>query len=1085
MEELRSRITQTKIVVPRRRSDLLSRQRLLDLFFDDLLDHKLILITAPAGYGKTSLLVDVANHTELPVCWYALDALDREPQRFINHFIAALAHRFPEFGKQSAALLDSVTLAEDTLDRLMTTIVNEAYEHIREHFILVLDDYHLVNDNKLINCFVDTFIQYVDENCHLVLPSRKLLSLPTLVLMAGRSQVAGLGLDDLAFQPGEIQALISQNYHQVIPKSAAQELAEETEGWITGLLLSAQTMYQGMTDRLRLARASGIGVYDYLAQQVLEQQSPAVQDFLLRTSLLEEFDAELCQAVLGPANYPSGETWPELMDFVVRHNLFVLPVGDEGTWLRYHHLFQDYLQSRMEAGQPDEKAAILSRLASVYIERKEWEKAHALYQRLGNIQAVADLIEQAGLSLIRNGRFTTLAEWLDGLSENTASSRAKLLFFRGVAATMLGQVEQGIALLSQAEAVSRAEDDNPQLVLTLVQRAVAFRFLGNYQAALADTDESLNLTRQNESMPQIFAKVLRERGINLYHIGQLGEAVEVLEKSLAHYSALEETQDMAIVLVDLGLAYMGIGRYEQALRHYNQALDYWLKMNNIVRQADLFNNLGVLYHLIGDYEQASFTFEKAISCARQSGYARKEAYALCGIGDLYTELDALDAALNAYHQAREVSQLFRERFLLLYLDVAEAALARNQGDIRRARVLLDSASHLAQDSNSEYEQALYQLELGRLALAEGQLAESFTHLDQASRSFEEGGQQVEGIKAHFYLALAYKAKRDEPGMLEQLNRALNLAADLESQHPMIVAGRAVGTLLETVQVDDPTMSNQVNQLRRQISRFEQDISSLRRRLRQQALAVPFAPPKLTILTFGRAQILMDNQPVTSPEWQKQRQVREFFFYLLAHEGGLDKETIGSVLWPDSSARQLKLQFKNVLYRLRRALGKDILIYAETEDRYEFNRQLDYEYDAELFQQEIEQAQTMAPSWEQMVAYQEALERYQGPYLPNVEGTWVWLERERLRQIYVEAVARLTKLQLDMGEYNLALKYCQQALAQDPALEELHRQAMRAYAALGNRAAVTRQFKWCQQALLAEVEAPVSDQTQALYEILIR
>lgn len=1084
MEVLNGWITRTKVVRPRRRSDLLSRQRLLDLFFDDLLDYKLILITAPAGYGKTSLLVDVANRTELPVCWYALDPLDQDPQRFMAHFIAALAHSFPDFGQQSAALLNSVTLAEDTLDRLVTTVVNEAYEHIREHFIFVLDDYHLVNDNKLINCFVDNFIQYVDENCHLVLPSRRLLSLPTLVLMAGRSQVAGLGLNDLAFQPNEIQALILQNYRQVAPKQVAEALAQETEGWITGLLLSAQTMYQGMTDRLRLARASGIGVYDYLAQQVLEQQAPAVQDFLLRTALLEEFDADLCQAVLGPANYPTGENWPDLMDTVVRYNLFVLPVGDEGTWLRYHHLFQDFLQNRMGATQPDEKKRILYRLAQVSTGREAWERAYDLYRRLGDIEATADLIEQASLSLTRIGWFTTLAKWIDALPAELATSRAALLSLRGLAATTLGDVEHGLSALNQAVEISRAADDIPQLARALLRRGANYRFQANYQASLADTKEALALSKQDKSLQTIQAEALREIGLSLYYVGQVNEAIELMEQSLSLYEALAEMQYGAKLYVDLGMAYMSIGRYEQALAYYNQALDYWSKMNNIARQADIFNNLGVLYYLKGNYERASSTFEKAISCARQSGYARIEAYALCGIGDLYTDLDALDAALDAYRQAREVLQRVDERFLLLYVDVVQAALARLQGDKDRAWNLLDSAKYLAQNSNSDYEQALYGLEMGRLILTEGNVSEAIEYLERASRSLAEGGQQVDELKARLYLVTAYERAGDRRSALSQLKQVFELAAELESDHPLIVAGRAVKDFLEAVQ-SEPAVSQPVTQLRQQIARFEQELPLLRRRLRRQASAVPFAPPKVTILTLGRTLALMDNQPVTSSEWQKQRQVREFFFCLLAHPEGLDKEAIATILWPDSSPGQFTMQFRNLLYRLRRALGKEVIILDEDEDRYFFNRRLDYEYDVELFLHDIERARAIAPSWEQMVAYQAALERYQGPFLPKVEGTWVWLERERLRQIYLEAVVTLTQLQLEMGEYNLALQYCRQALAEDPTIEELHRQAMRAYAALGDRAAVTRQFKWCQQALLAEVDAPVSVETQSLYETLIR
>ena len=280
------------------------------------------------------------------------------------------------------------------MDRLITIIVNEAYEYIQEHFIIVLDDFHFINSEKTLY-FINQFVQLVDDNCHLILSSRSLLDLPDLVLMVGRTQVAGIGFNDLAFQADEIQALILQNYNLPMSKAIAEELIQQTEGWITGLLLSIHTIWQGMADRLRLARIAGVDIYDYLANQVLEQQTPVVQDFLLRTSLLEEFDAELCLAVLGPAKYSNGETWSDLVADVVRSNLFVLPVDDNKSWLRYHHLFQDFLQSRMKSERPDEYKCILQRLAIVHTERKAWGKAYELYQRLSNIEATAHLIEQA------------------------------------------------------------------------------------------------------------------------------------------------------------------------------------------------------------------------------------------------------------------------------------------------------------------------------------------------------------------------------------------------------------------------------------------------------------------------------------------------------------------------------------------------------------------------------------------------------------------------------------------------------------------------------------------------------------------
>jgi ATP/maltotriose-dependent transcriptional regulator MalT/DNA-binding SARP family transcriptional activator len=895
--------------------------------------------------------------------------------------------------------------------------------------------------------------------------------------MVSRSQVYGLGFEELAFRAEEIRALALQNYHLTMPASAAQELAEEMEGWITGLLLSAQTMWQGMVDRVRLARVSGVGLYDYLAQQVLDQQPDQVRDFLLHTALLEEFDAGLCEAVLG-----ASEDWQSLMDTVLHRNLFVLPVEDGGTWLRYHHLFQDFLQARLAEERPDEKERILRRLAVVYAEREAWEKAHDMCRRLGDTAATADLIEQAGASMAQGGRWATLAEWLDALPEEALDARPALVSLRGTAAVMLGEVRRGLMLQNQAEAAFRATGDRPHLARTLVRRAIDHRLVGDYQASLADAREALALTEEDGSPCATYAEALRVRGLTLYYMGQVVEATQWLAQSLAAYDELGDDQGVAMLLLELGLAHMSAGRYDQALAHYSRALDRWRETDNVTQQANLLNNLGVLYHLKGDYEQAGLLLEEGLDCARRSGYARLEAYTLCSIGDLYADLDAPDAALDAYRQARQVAQRVGVHFLPFYLNLAEAALAHSRGDRVQAHELMASAERLTQKSGSGFEQGLHRLQVGRLALVEGDSARAVAHLREAVHRFGDGGQRAEESRAQLYLAAAYQASEDGEATLVHLEQAFHLAVELESQHTLVVAGREARPVLEVAQ-RDPALGPSAAHLLQQVTEFEEGIPAQRRRLRRQVSVVSLAPPTLSIQTLGRAQVMLDGKPVTDPEWQSRRIVRELFFLLLAHPDGLTKEAVGLVFWPDDSPPRLKLRFKNAIYRLRRALGREVVLFDG--NLYQFSWTLDYEYDVEAFRERLAQAQAAIDDGERAVAYQAAIHLDKGPYLPEVKSAWARTERERLWWAYLEAVLRLTELCLAASEYEATLDYCQRVLAQDPCLEEIHRLAMRAYAAMGNRAAVARQFERCRQALLEEINVFPSPQTEALYETLMR
>jgi two-component SAPR family response regulator len=316
---------------------------------------------------------------------------------------------------------------------------------------------------------------------------------------------------------------------------------------------------------------------------------------------------------------------------------------------------------------------------------------------------------------------------------------------------------------------------------------------------------------------------------------------------------------------------------------------------------------------------------------------------------------------------------------------------------------------------------------------------------------------------------------------DHLEQALQSAAELESQHPLLIAGRDNKALLASFQ-DHAALSQPASRLLRQVVEFEQSIPRLRRHLRQRASAVPFASASLRIQALGRVQVTLDGRTVTSSEWQTQT-ARDLFFCLLSHPDGLTKEEIGAIFWPDSSPSQVKLKFKNGIYRLRQALAQDAVLFSD--ERYHFNRELDYEYDVETFLAKLGQAQTATDATERATAYQAMLLLYKGPYLPGVEADWAWWERERLRQAYLEAMLKLAESYLETKEYRVALDYCQRVLSEDQCLEEAHRLAMRAHAAMGNRAAVVRQFDRCQHVLREEVNAPPSPQTVGLYEALVR
>jgi ATP/maltotriose-dependent transcriptional regulator MalT/two-component SAPR family response regulator len=1066
-----SPFSRTKVILPRRREDLLARPRLLHLL-NTFLDKKLILITAPAGYGKTSLLVDMANHSELPVCWLALDELDRDPQRFVTYFIAALAERFPSFGAQSSAALNALVSLEENLEALTVTLTNEIYDKIREHFVLVLDDYHLVEDAAAIRNFLGRFVKLSDENCHLVLSSRRLTHLPDLPRMIANEQVEGLDFSELAFRPEEIQALLAQNYHTDISEDAARELAEKSEGWITGLQLAGFS--GGITDHMRVARASGVDLHKYFNEQVLAPQPPVVRTVLLYTSLFEEFDADLCHSVLADL-FPEPLDWPSLVNVILVNNLFVLPVGSDGRWLRYHHLFREFLRTRLQAEQPEQIRPIQINLVNACEGRGEWERAYHTCRQFNDPDLLAGVIERAGPTMMRRA-VVTLTDWLNALPPALANSRPGLLSLRGGIGYLRGNYREALSLLNQAEAIYRASGDAIGLVLALVRRSMAHLNLGDYGASLGDAEETLQLTENVPDLQLDHAEAQRAKGLVLLRLGRTRQAVECLERSLALYTHFKKSDSIPILLLNCGMAYRAVGNYDGAEKSYRKALEIWRQDGNLAWQSVLLNNLGFLYHnILGEYEKANLSLQEGLACANRCRYLQTEAFISIGMGELYAELEEFDGAHQSYEQAEAIALEIDDRFLLNYLALAKAALFLLQGDIKQAERLLKEVQSSIDAGNSQYEFGLWSLQRGRLALVKGQAQTAIEALAVAEHCFTEDGRELETLWCRVWLAAALSSA-GEAQAVEKFKSLLTGRSP--ASHALVAAIRLARPWLGRLR-SHPTLGRLAGPLFHQADQLDARLPALRRSLRRLPQAVTLSAPRLIIQSFGWTKVTVNGQLA---EWPTQS-VRELFFFFLTAQKPLNKEQVAEALWPDTEdPERIKQRFKNEVYRLRRTVGHEtILLDGEL---YRFNRALDYDYDLDDFETYLAQVKSARTDEERIENYEKAMQLVKGTYLADIGATWSILDRERIQQIFLEAALHLTELLLKRNDVNGTLKVCQRALELDPASEPFHQMAMRAHAARGDRAAIARQYQACRQASESLFDLPPAEETENLYRQLI-
>jgi two-component SAPR family response regulator len=444
------------------------------------------------------------------------------------------------------------------------------------------------------------------------------------------------------------------------------------------------------------------------------------------------------------------------------------------------------------------------------------------------------------------------------------------------------------------------------------------------------------------------------------------------------------------------------------------------------------------------------------------------------LGDVYADLEEFVAAQDSYRQADEFVQPENDRFFSHYLKLSEARVARSQGQYAQAHRLIGTVQ--LEKEASGYEQGLFHLEKGRLAVIEKNTSQALSNLQEAKRYFQRDGRTLEYAWSQLWLSSAAYQRGDIETARVAIQEILTLTRTKNIMHMMVPQVRQVKESLLGMQ-KDLNLRNDLEKFLNEISLHENRLPSTRRKLRSFAKFVTLAEPHLSIRGLGRAQVKVDGKTLSPSDWKTQS-VRDLFFYFLNTSQAVSKEQVGLAFWPEIDPRKLKMRFKNDIYRLRRAIGSKAILFDG--DLYTFNRALDYDYDVEIFENYLAHAQKTSDEKEKMTSYRAAIDLVRGTYLSDISATWVWPERERLNRLYVAALQDLSNLYFTQNRLEDAQEMCQRALRHDPCMEEAHRLLMKIYFSLEDRSAIVRQYQLCKEILQEELDISPSDETEKLY-----
>ena len=419
-------LLRTKLHRPPVSPNILPRARLLERLTERL-NRPLTLVSAPAGYGKTTLVSRWLETCDCPSAWVSLDEKDNDLRLFLSYFVAATQSVFPHAVHKTAELTNAANLPP--LSVLASSLINEL-DLIGRDFILALDDIHLVRE-KSVHALLTELLNHPPRPMHLVLVGRQDPPLP-ITSMRAKGLVTEIRVGDLLFTAGETESYLEFVLHEQIDKVTAAAWAEKTEGWVTGLRLAALAMRGEATAAGKLLELKGPTAYvmDYLVTEVLNAQPPIIGGLLLRTSILDRFCAPLCDALCEPGSEPrKGEIdGQDFITSVQRSDLFVIPLDSENTWFRYHHLFRDLLRSRLRRSHASEEIDSLHSRASVWFDKNGFvEEAVQHAMAATDLMGVVQLLEQNRQAILNNNRWYFFEKWLPVLPDTLIQQRPELL----------------------------------------------------------------------------------------------------------------------------------------------------------------------------------------------------------------------------------------------------------------------------------------------------------------------------------------------------------------------------------------------------------------------------------------------------------------------------------------------------------------------------------------------------------------------------------------------------------------------------------------------------------------------------------
>jgi LuxR family maltose regulon positive regulatory protein len=705
----------TKLFIPPQRPELVPRLRLIEQLNEGL-HRKLTLISAPAGFGKTTLVTDwvqaigkatssIATVREgasppTAIAWLSLDKGDNDPVRFLTYFIAALNRGIrveKSIGEGAVSMLPSPQ--PPPIESILTSLINEI-ANIPDRFVFILDDYHLIGSSQIDDAL--TFLlEHLPSQLHMVIATREDPHLP-LARLRARNQLTEIRAADLRFTSSEAAKFLNQVMGLNLSTENIAELETRTEGWITGLQLAAISMQRrdDATSFIQSFTGSHRLVLDYLIEEVLNLQPENVQTFLLQTAILDRLTGSLCDSLTGQENSQA------TLEVLERANLFIVPLDDERCYFRYHHLFADLLRQRLNQTQPEQLPNLHHKASEWYEQNGFIDDAieHAL--RCDDFFRVASLIETHIDAFWKRGEHTNLRRWLVGLPVELVFSKPQLCIFRALYLFTSGQQKAAERDLQAVELVLASHTDPSPETLPLDQKI-----------HLSDT-ERMKL-RGGVAAIRSF--------MGTYIQGDVTGVIQYARQALKYLPEQDLTMRI-IAAIALGDAHAIKGEMVAAFQAQLEAVEIIRSAGNIFFLIVANLKLANILREQGRLQQTVEICQQQMQLASRSGLSQTDVvgWLLAMWGEALAEMNDLEGAIDLARKGVELLEHGGDVAMLSWSYLRLMRVLYSMGDIIGAEEIIQKTEQISQEREMPpWLKSLMAAWQTRIWLAKGNLDELF------------------------------------------------------------------------------------------------------------------------------------------------------------------------------------------------------------------------------------------------------------------------------------------------------------------------------------------------------------------------